>query len=166
MKIPHLTQEEIIERGKKKYSQGQLYRLQEKKGLTPHKRKHIGNNICKYETLDEEKLARTGITIQQVQVYRTQLPTLLKRLSKIVDPRNPKKSKHKLTVLLLYGILTFVYQMSSRREANRKMTTPQFVENLQLLFPELESIPHHDSLQRLLARIDVEKIETAHIQTS
>lgn len=115
-------------------------------------------------TVDEEKLARTGITIQQVQVYRTQLPALLKRLSKMPDPRNPQKSKHKLTVLLLYGILTFVYQMSSRREANRKMTTPQFVENLQLLFPELESIPHHDSLQRLLARIDIEKIEQAHIE--
>lgn len=74
-------------------------------------------------------------------MYRTQLPALLKRLARIPDPRNPKKSKHKLTVLMLYGILTFVYQMSSRREANRTMTTPQFVENLQLLFPELESIP-------------------------
>ncbi len=65
---------------------------------------------------------------------------------------------------MLYGILTFVYQMSSRREANRTMTTPQFVENLQLLFPELESIPHHDSLQHLLATIDVEQIEQAHIE--
>jgi len=97
-------------------------------------------------------------------VYRTQLPPLLKRLARIPDPRNPKKSKHKLTVLMLYGILTFVYQMSSRREANRVMTKPQFVENLTLLFPELESIPHHDSLQRLLATIDVEKIEQAHIE--
>ena len=44
------------------------------------------------------------------------------------------------------------------------MTTPQFIENLQLLFPELESIPHHDSLQRLLATIDVEQIEQAHIE--
>lgn len=144
--------------------QNQLRALQENKGLKPHKRTHVSNNICKYETVDEEKLARTGITIQQVQVYRTQLPALLKRLDKIPDPRNPKKSKHKLTVLILYGILTFICQMSSRREANRRMTTPQFVENLQLLFPELESIPHHDSLQRLLARIDIEKIEQAHIE--
>lgn len=97
-------------------------------------------------------------------MYRTQLPVLLKKLARIPDPRNPKKSKHKLTVLMLYGILTFVYQMSSRREANRIMTTPQFVENLQLLFPELESIPHHDSLQRLLVTIDVEQIEQAHIE--
>lgn len=65
---------------------------------------------------------------------------------------------------MLYGILMFAYQMSSRREANRVMTTPQFVKNLQLLFPELESIPHHDSLKRLLAKIDVEQIEQAHIE--
>ena len=136
----------------------------EEQGIIPHKRTHISNNICKYETVDEEQLARTGITIQQVQVYRTQLPVLLKKLARIPDPRNPKKSKHKLAVLMLYGILTFVYQMSSRREANRTMTTPQFVENLQLLFPELESIPHHDTLQRLLATIDVEQIEQAHIE--
>lgn len=97
-------------------------------------------------------------------MYRTQLPALLKKLARIPDPRNPKKSKHKLVVLMLYGILTFVYQMASRREANRTMTKAQFVENLQLLFPELESIPHHDTLQRLLATIDVEQIEQAHIE--
>lgn len=105
-----------------------------------------------------------GVTVEHVRVYRNQLPVLLKRLAKIPDPRNPKKSKHKLTVLMLYGILTFVYQIPSRREANRVMTRPQFVENLQLLFPELESIPHHDTLMRLLATIDVDQIEQAHIE--
>ena len=39
---------------------------------------------------------------------RRMLPVLLKRLSKIPDPRNPKKTKHKLTVLMLYGLLAFV----------------------------------------------------------
>ena len=88
-----------------------------------------------------------GVTVEHVRIYRNQLPVLLKRLAKIPDPRNPQKRKHKLTVLMLYGILTFVYQIPSRREANRVMTKPQFVENLQLLFPELESIPHHDTLK-------------------
>ncbi len=43
------------------------------------------------------------------------------------------------------------------------MTRPQFEENLRLLFPELESIPHHDTLNRLLCGIDVDKIEEIHI---
>ena len=67
--------------------------------------------------------------------------------------------RHKLTVLLLYGILMFVYQMSSRREANREMSLPQFWENLKLLFPELESLPHQDTLARLLARIEGDQIQ-------
>jgi hypothetical protein len=50
----------------------------------------------------------------------------LERLSKIPDYRNPKKVKHKLTVVLIYGILIFVYQMASRREANRTMSRPAF----------------------------------------
>lgn len=60
---------------------------------------------------------------------------------------------------MLYGILTFVFQMESRREANREMTMPQFQENLKLLFPELDSVPHQDTLARLLAGIEVDQIQ-------
>ena len=92
------------------------------------------------------------------------LPVLLKRFSKIADPRNPKKLKHRLTVLMIYGILVFVFHYSSRRAANREITRPMFEENLRHLFPELEGLPHSDTLFRLLCRIDVSMIEQAHIE--
>lgn len=38
-----------------------------------------------------------------------------------------------MTVVLIYGILMFVYQMASRREANREMTRPAFEESLRLI---------------------------------
>jgi hypothetical protein len=38
-----------------------------------------------------------------------------------------------------------------------------FEQNLRLLFPELESLPHQDTLNRLLAGIEVEQIEAALI---
>ncbi len=44
------------------------------------------------------------------------------------------------------------------------MTRPIFMQKLQLLFPELETIPHNDTLMRLLARIDVSQSESAHIE--
>ena len=94
---------------------------------------------------------------------RQQLPILLKRFSKISDPRNPKKIKYKLTVLMIYGILAFVFQCSSRREANREITRPMFEKNLRLLFPEIDTLPHSDTLFRLLSKIDVGQIEQAHI---
>jgi hypothetical protein len=72
-----------------------------------------------WKTVEEEQQARQEAVEEQIQAYRSALPTLLKRLGKIRDPRNPKTIRHKSTVLLLYGILLFVFQMASRREANR-----------------------------------------------
>ena len=94
---------------------------------------------------------------------RQQLPVLLKRLGQIPDPRNPSKLKYKITVLMIYGTLVFVFQYASRRAANGEITRPMFEENLRVLFPELENLPHADTLFRLLCRIDVSQIEQAHV---
>lgn len=61
-------------------------------------------------------------------------------------------------------MLTFVFQMASRRQANREMTQPMFLENLKQIFPELESLPHHDTLQRLLSPIEVDQIQETHLE--
>ncbi len=37
-------------------------------------------------------------------------------------------------------------------------------QQLQQLFPDLETIPHHDTLNRLLSGIDVNRIEAAQIE--
>ena len=65
---------------------------------------------------------------------------------------------------MLYGLLMFVFQLSSRRQANSHMTQPQFKENLRLLFPELNDLPHADTLFRLLSTIDVDQIEQALVE--
>jgi hypothetical protein len=53
--------------------------------------------------------------------------------------------------------------MTSRREANRGMTTPQLLENMRAIFPGLEDMPHQDTLCRLLEKIDVEQIKTTYV---
>ena len=65
--------------------------------------------------------------------------------------------------ITLTGLLSFVFQMGSRREANRQLSRPAFLETLKELFPELESLPHGDTLNRLLERIDVKELEQAHL---
>lgn len=112
-----------------------------------------------------EREARTDLVAEQARVIRAQLPTLLKRLHKIPDPRQPGKLKHALTSLMLFGLLCFVLHLGSRREATRQMSWPQFELNLRTLFPELESIPHADTLYRLLRDLGehVEGIEAAHV---
>lgn len=137
----------------------QLRQQQKADGLTPLPTTTTANGKSEWTTVAEEKQARQEAVEEQLRVYRNILPVLLKRFEKIPDPRNPKTIKHKSTVLMLYGILLFAFQMASRRQANREMTMPQFQENLKLLFPELDSVPHQDTLNRLLARIPVDQIQ-------
>jgi len=151
-------------RKEKKRAEKALRERQRTEGLQAPVRTSMPNRKCVYESMEEEQEARQDATIEQVRVFRSKLPILLKRLSMIDDPRNPKKVKHKLAVVIIYGILTFVFHMASRREANREMTRPVFMDNLKRLFPELEDLPHNDTLMRLLARIDVNEIEGALIE--
>ena len=149
---------------KTKQSQEELKIKKDRLGIEIPKRTTINNSKSKLSTIEEEQELRHEIVEEHLKIFRNLLPKLLKDLSKIKDPRNPRKLEHKMTAVLLYGLLMFVLQMSSRREANRELTRPQFVENLKTLFPELETLPHGDTVNRVLAEIDVEKIQQTHIE--
>jgi len=124
----------------------------------------VVNRLCPWQTQAEEQSGREEAVAGPMKAFRALLPGLVKDLGKIPDVRQPKKIKHKLTVLLLYGLLSFVLRMSSRREANRSLSRPVFLATLQELFPELESLPHADTLNRVLAKMDVTQIEQAHVE--
>jgi hypothetical protein len=141
-----------------------LRERQAAQGLKPRPRATIANGAGPWKTVAEEKQARQEAVEEQLKIYRAVLPTLLKRCAQIRDPRQAKTIRHKLTVLLLYGRLAFVFQMASRREANRDMTMPAFRENLRLLFPELESLPHQDTLDRLLAGLQADQLEETLVE--
>jgi len=128
------------------------------------KKQSIANRKVGYETAEEEKLDRQIIVEAALKVYHRTLPILLNRLSKINDPRQPKKIKHCMAVLMIYGILMFVYQQSSLRNANKEMSTAIFFENMKAMFPEFETMPHADTLSRLLERIKVEELEESLLE--
>ena len=139
-----------------------LHQQQDEEGLR-EKGQSVSNALCSCQTVAEEQGLREEAVRGQISAFRSMLPKLLKDLAKIADPRQPKKSKHKLTVVLLYGLLAFVFQLASRREANRTLSRPAFLQTLRRLFPELESLPHADTLHRLLERIEVCELEMAHV---
>ena len=128
------------------------------------KKESLPNKKSGLPTAAEEMAQRQEVIEKSTIVYRKMLPTLLQNLSKIDDPRNPNKVKHKITTLFAYGILLFVYQVGTRRNANRTMTTPILRENMNAMFPELESLPHADTLARFLEKIEVEKIQECLIE--
>ncbi len=138
--------------------------MQLAEGLEPTSHASSSNATSSYNSTEEEREGRLDAATGQRRIIKEQLPLLLRRLSKITDPRNPKKIKYRLTLLMLYGLLMFVFQMSSRRQANRGMTNPQFVENLRMFFPEIDDLPHADSLFRLLSTIDTNEIEQTLVE--
>jgi len=141
-----------------------LRRQRREAGLIPPATPTPPNRKSPFESIEQEGTARQDAVSALMGILRQMLPVLLRRLGKIPEPRNPKKLKHQLTVLMLYGLLVFVFQYGSRRAANGEITRPMFENNLRLLFPQLDSLPHSDTLFRLLCRIDVSQIEQAHIE--
>lgn len=116
-----------------------------------------------YDSMESMMADRSDKLQVQIQAWRSLLPVLIRRFTKISDPRRVKSVKHKLAVVMLYGLFAFVFRLSSRREINRELTGRVIFENLKKIFPELESIPHADTLARVLEKINVNEIERAHI---
>jgi len=142
----------------------ELEKRQKKQGMQKRRKRCEFNGKSMFQSVQEEREGREEMVFEQFKVIRASLPILLKEFSKIKDYRNPKTVTHKCTVLLLFGMLMFVFNMTSRRQANREMTAPVFIENLKRLIPELEFVPHNDTLNRLLSEIDVGKIEETRIE--
>ncbi len=140
-------------------AQAGLRRKQSIEGLCGTRRITADNAKSEYATYSEEIDARQEVAKDYLRVLQRGLPGLLIRLSKVEDYRNPKKVKHKVAVILLFGIFWFVFQKSSRREANGELTNPMFLENMRLFFPDLESLPHHDTVNRFLCMIDINQLE-------
>ncbi len=158
------NQEEINAQAKKKKLAQKELRLElAENGMSRPAHTTTSNCKSRFHSTAEEGLARKEAAWEHLKVLQNNLPILLMRFAKIPDPRNPRKLKHKLSVLLLHGILAFVLQMSSSREATREMSRPMFWENLKHFFPELEECPHHDTLKRLLSELEISELENLHL---
>ncbi len=122
------------------------------------------NRKSPYQSVDEEREYRAEVVSAQLKAWRSLLPNLIRRFSKLPDPRRTQSVKHKVSVLLLFGLLAFVFRMSSRREMNRELTSPVMFESLRKFFPEIDSIPHADTLARFLENTDPKAIEAIQIE--
>jgi hypothetical protein len=151
------------QRSRRREEQRKLRRSQERAGISRPSHPSRPNRTSPYESVEEEAQGRSEAVIEHARLIRQKLPVLLKELSQIPDPRKPLLLQHKLTTLMVYGILMFVLQTGSRRRTNEKLSAPAMKSALMALFPDLESLPHHDTLYRLLAAIEPERIEQAQV---
>lgn len=150
-------------RRRRRQAQRSFRESQQQAGLRRPSHTTRPNRTCCYQSVEEEQRARSDAAVEHARLIRSQLLTLLAQLSLIPDPRNPKMIQHLLRTLMVYGILMFVLQTGSRRKTNEKFSAPAMKEALMELFPDLQSMPHHDTLCRLLERIEPEGIEAAQL---
>jgi hypothetical protein len=94
---------EIIKQKRKEIKKAakQLLQMQRAKGLTPVVGPSISNAKSRYQSEQEEKHGRLTAVSEQHRILQANLPVLLRRLSKIEDPRNAKKIKYKLTLVMI-----------------------------------------------------------------
>jgi len=121
------------------------------------------NRKCEHQSIGEEREFRADVVAAQIRSWRSMLPNLIRRFSHIPDYRSVTRIKHKITVLMVFGLFTFIFRLNSRREMNRELTSPLILSHLKKLFPEIETIPHADTLARVLENINPKRIETIHI---
>jgi len=126
-------------------------------------RTQANNRTAPYTTIEEERAFRSDMVAAQIRTWRSLLPGLLRKLSRIPDPRRTTSVKHKLAVLMIFGLFAFIFRLTSRREMNRELTGALIHEHMKKIFPEIETIPHADTLARLLENINPQDIESAHI---
>ena len=50
---------------------------------------------------------------------------VMEDLARIPDPRKPERIQHQRVVVLVFGVLLFLTQGTSRREGNRPLTEPK-----------------------------------------
>ena len=142
-----------------KEAQKELRKQQQAAGLKTFAKPTLPDRKSNLQTPEEEQAERQTVIEEILKPFRTVLPLILEKLSTVEDYRQVEKRKHKLAVLLLFGILAFIFQLESRRQANRELTTPVFLENLKSIIPEIDTVPHQVTINRLLCKIDVSQLE-------
>lgn len=116
------------------------------------------------QSIEEERQTRADIVAEQIKAWRNLSPKLLAQFSKIPDCRQASSIEHKVTTLLIFGLFAFVLKLESRRDMNNKLTAPCIQAHLKKIFPDLETIPHADTLARFLEKTNPLEIEKAHIE--
>ena len=86
-------------------------------------------------------------------------PKLTKWLASVDDPRNKKKIIYEPSHLLWLGIFVFLLRLGSKRRIKYKLSTEEFLKNLNKLCSGYsEKVAHHDTLEYLCQRLGPEEL--------
>jgi hypothetical protein len=119
------------------------------------------------KTVDEQAEIIGDILSSGISAWGTLIPGIIKDFSELKDPRRVASVKHQLAVIMMYGLLIFLFRFPSRKHANLELTEPLFCRNIQAIFPEIDSNPHGDTVANVLEKInpiDIQEIQIKMIK--
>lgn len=102
------------------------------------------------------------MALRAAEVLRLILPGVLAMISDIPDPRDVARTVHTLPVVVLFGIIMFLGQSRSRREANEEVSGDGILDLVKNIVPDTEALPHADTLARLLSGIGQDELESRY----
>jgi hypothetical protein len=124
----------------------------------PPKKTNLANRIGGAASVEEQ-----GYLAEcYIRLLRFILPGIMAELSLLDDSRDQSKVRHSLPALMLYGILIFLCHIPSRRAANREIGGSRLSEMMSEFVPEFKSMPHADTLERLLENINTDELEAKY----
>jgi hypothetical protein len=120
---------------------------------------NIPNRKSTTLTPEEEVEYRNRLAESLSKTMKIILKLLIPLLDDLPDPRDQRYIRYSKQTLYLYGIMMFVTQMPSRRDANRRLTHAIIQKNLRIVIPELKSVPHADTLAKFLKRVGSKPVQ-------
>lgn len=90
-------------------------------------------------------------------------PKFKEHLNEIKDPRNQKKIKYPLEVIMWCGLFIFILQLKARRQVHYSLGSDEGLENIKNSLG-FDKLPHGDTVRDTLEKVPVEELEKLRLK--
>ena len=95
-----------------------------------------------------------------VKIIKQYFPSLIEKLEQLTDVRHQSYVEYSMSVITITRLLGLICGLRSMRQMTESFNTNETIENIsKLLGVELEELPHHDTINKVLENIDISELQ-------
>ena len=107
-----------------------------------------------------EKRKQINVLEEVIKIIKQYFPELLDEFDKLTDKRNQSYVVYKMRTIFLVRLLGLMSEIKSMNELSREFNTEEAIKNIaNICGIELEEIPHHDTINDVFEKIEIEELE-------
>lgn len=107
-----------------------------------------------------ENSKQINVLEEVINIIKQYFPELLNQFDKMTDKRHQSYVVYKMRVIFLVRLLGLMCEIKSMNELSSDFNTDEAIENIgKICGLELEEIPHHDTINDVFEKVEVEEIE-------